>query len=118
MVKTRSRTKNQVYHDRVADGTLNASRKKVRDLIALHGTKHYQTEGGVLVGITIQDLEKEHGVRINEGSGRSSELVDLGEIIIVGTYKNPKTKRPNTIYRAVTICLPGETSLKLTLKKK
>jgi hypothetical protein len=71
-----------------------------------------------MTGITIQQLSEKHGVPINEASGRTSELVDLGHVIILGTVRNPKTNRPNTLYRAVEICLPGETSLSLTLKKK
>src|SRR5205807_2750325 len=102
MTKTRSATKSGVYHERMKDGTPAASRKKVLALIALHGGT---------TGSTIQQTNEKYGVPINEASGRTSELVDLGHVVILGHIRNPKTNRPNTLYRAVTVCLPGATSL-------
>jgi hypothetical protein len=51
--------------------------------------------------ITIQELERDHDVPINIGSGRTSDLLRMGYIERCGKKFNEQTCRNNSLLRAI-----------------
>ncbi len=94
---TDSSARIETFKKRMQDGTLNASRDKVLEIIKRH--ESFLRSQNEYIGTTIIDLRDIYNIPINEASGRCSDLERLGYINRIGKKKNPETGRPVSIYR-------------------